>query len=128
MEAGGSTPEADMKKVSIIRIVKGEHYTQNIDMRPILHGEPTPAVYVANGDVIYVRRSSLISERGRASDQRNVWGNSIAPAGRRGRDFSKASQIRNRRWPKADGGRRDAQRVWLQGLQAISRMLLYRIG
>jgi polysaccharide biosynthesis/export protein len=54
MEAGGFTPEADLKKVSIIRIVKGEHYTQTFDMRPILRGKPTPAVYVANGDVIYV--------------------------------------------------------------------------
>jgi polysaccharide biosynthesis/export protein len=59
MEAGGFTPEADMKKVSIIRIVKGEHYTQTIDMRPILRGQPTPAIYVANGDVIYVPEKLL---------------------------------------------------------------------
>jgi len=59
MEAGGFTPEADMKKVSIIRIVKGEHYSQTIDMRPILRGQPTPAVYVANGDVIYVPEKLL---------------------------------------------------------------------
>lgn len=59
MEAGGFTPEANLKKVSIIRIAKGEHYTQTLDMRPILRGQPTPAVYVANGDVIYVPEKLL---------------------------------------------------------------------
>ena len=59
MEAGGFTPEADLKKVSVIRIVRGEHYTQTFDMRPILRGKPTPAVYVANGDVIYVPEKLL---------------------------------------------------------------------
>lgn len=54
MEAGGFTPEADLKRVSVIRIVKGEHYSQTYDFRPVLRGKPTPAVYVANGDVIYV--------------------------------------------------------------------------
>src|SRR5215468_745602 len=34
MEAGGFTPEADLKKVSVIRIVKGEHYSQVFDLRP----------------------------------------------------------------------------------------------
>jgi len=59
MEAGGFTPEADLKKVSVIRIVKGEHYSQTLDLRPILRGKPTPAVYVANGDVIYVPEKLL---------------------------------------------------------------------
>jgi protein involved in polysaccharide export with SLBB domain len=59
MEAGGFTPEADLKKVSVIRISKGEHFTQTFDMRPILRGKPTPAVYVANGDVIYVPEKLL---------------------------------------------------------------------
>jgi len=54
MEAGGFTPEADLKRVSVIRIVKGEHYAQRYDLRPVLRGKPTPAVYVASGDVIYV--------------------------------------------------------------------------
>jgi polysaccharide export outer membrane protein len=54
MEAGGFTPEADLKKVSVIRIAKGQHYTETLDLRPVLKGKPTPAVYVANGDVIYV--------------------------------------------------------------------------
>jgi polysaccharide export outer membrane protein len=54
MEAGGFTPEADLKKVSVIRIVKGEHQAQIFDLRPVLHGLPTPAIYVSSGDVIYV--------------------------------------------------------------------------
>jgi protein involved in polysaccharide export with SLBB domain len=54
MEAGGFTPEADLKKVSLIRIVKGEHYSEVYDLRPVLRGRPTPAVYVSGGDVIFV--------------------------------------------------------------------------
>ncbi|HYY28458.1 MAG TPA: polysaccharide biosynthesis/export family protein [Chthoniobacterales bacterium] len=54
MEAGGFTPEADLKRVSVIRIAKGEHYAETYDFRPVLRGKPTPAVYVASGDVIYV--------------------------------------------------------------------------
>jgi protein involved in polysaccharide export with SLBB domain len=60
MEAGGFTPEADLKKVSVIRIVKGEHYSQVFDLRPILHGKSTPAVYVSNGDVIFVPEKLLL--------------------------------------------------------------------
>jgi len=59
MEAGGFTPEADLKRVSLIRIVKGEHETQIFDLRPILRGKPTPAVYCSNGDVIYVPEKLL---------------------------------------------------------------------
>jgi protein involved in polysaccharide export with SLBB domain len=59
MEAGGFTPEADLKKVSVIRIVKGEHYTETLDLRPVLKGQPTPAIYIANGDVIYVPEKVL---------------------------------------------------------------------
>jgi polysaccharide export outer membrane protein len=54
MEAGGFTPEADLKRVSVIRIVKGEHLTQIYDLRRLLRGTPTNAVYVTGGDVIYV--------------------------------------------------------------------------
>jgi len=60
MEAGGFTPEADLKKVSLIRIAKGEHYTQIFDLRPVLRGVPTPAVYVSGGDVIYVPEKLLL--------------------------------------------------------------------
>src|SRR5271166_6362746 len=60
MEAGGFTPEADLKKVSLIRIAKGEHYTQIFDMRPVLRGIPTRAIYVSGGDVIYVPEKLLL--------------------------------------------------------------------
>jgi polysaccharide biosynthesis/export protein len=59
MEAGGFTPEADLKKVSLIRIVKGEHYSEVFDLRPVLRGLPTPAAYVSGGDVIYVPEKLL---------------------------------------------------------------------
>ena len=36
MEAGGFTPEANLKRVSVIRNVKGEHKTEQIDLRPVL--------------------------------------------------------------------------------------------
>jgi len=60
MEAGGFTPEADLKKVSLIRIVKGEHETQVVDLRPIMKGKPTPAIYCSGGDVIYVPEKLLL--------------------------------------------------------------------
>jgi polysaccharide export outer membrane protein len=59
MEAGGFTPEADLKRVSVIRIVKGEHETQLFDLRPVLRGQPTRAVYISSGDVIYVPEKLL---------------------------------------------------------------------
>jgi protein involved in polysaccharide export with SLBB domain len=54
MEAGGFTPEADLKKVTVIRIVKGQHQTQIFDLRPIIRGQPMAATYISGGDVIYV--------------------------------------------------------------------------
>jgi polysaccharide biosynthesis/export protein len=59
MEAGGFTPEADLKKISLIRIVKGEHETEVIDLRNLLNGQPTPAIYCSGGDVIYVPEKLL---------------------------------------------------------------------
>jgi polysaccharide export outer membrane protein len=59
MEAGGFTPEADLKKVTVIRIVKGEHEAQAFDLRPVLKGRETKAVYVSGGDVIYVPERML---------------------------------------------------------------------
>jgi polysaccharide biosynthesis/export protein len=59
MEAGGFTPEADLKKVSLIRIVRGEHYSEVYDLRPVLRGKPIAAVYVSGGDVIYVPEKLL---------------------------------------------------------------------
>jgi len=59
MEAGGFTPEADLRKVELIRLVRGEHYTQVFDMRPILRGTPTSATYISGGDVIFVPEKLL---------------------------------------------------------------------
>src|SRR5882762_5993654 len=59
MEAGGFTPEANTGRVSVIRIVKGEHQTEIFDLRPVLRGLPTHAAYVSGGDVIYVPEKLL---------------------------------------------------------------------
>lgn len=59
MEAGGFTPDANLRKVSLIRIVNGEHETAIFDLRPVIRGEPTRAVYVSGGDVIYVPQKIL---------------------------------------------------------------------
>ena len=59
MEAGGFTPEANLSRVSVIRIVKGEHQTEFFDLRPVLRGQPTHAAYVSGGDVIYVPEKFL---------------------------------------------------------------------
>ena len=59
MEAGGFTPQADLRRVSIIRIVKGEHQTEIFDLRPVLRGLPFRAAYVSGGDVIYVPEKLL---------------------------------------------------------------------
>jgi len=59
MEAGGFTPEADLKRVELIRLVRGEHYTQIFDMRPVLRGTPSRATYVSGGDVIFVPEKLL---------------------------------------------------------------------
>ena len=60
MEAGGFTPEADLKRVSLIRIVKGEHKSEVIDLRAVLKGQPTPAIYCSGGDVVYVPEKLLL--------------------------------------------------------------------
>jgi polysaccharide biosynthesis/export protein len=59
MEAGGFTTFADLKRVSLIRLVNGKHHTQIFDLSPVLHGMPTPAFYVRSGDVIYVREKTV---------------------------------------------------------------------
>jgi polysaccharide export outer membrane protein len=59
MEAGGFTPQADLKRVSVIRIVKGEHEAEVFDLRPVLKGLPSRATYVSGGDVIYVPEKLL---------------------------------------------------------------------
>jgi protein involved in polysaccharide export with SLBB domain len=59
MEAGGFTPEADLKKVSLIRNVNGYQRTEMFDLRPVLRGVPTRATYVSGGDVIFIPEKLL---------------------------------------------------------------------
>ena len=54
MEAGGLTPYADLRRVSLIRLVNGQYHTQIFNLNPVLSGRPTTPVYVRPGDVIFV--------------------------------------------------------------------------
>jgi polysaccharide biosynthesis/export protein len=54
MEAGGLTPYADLRRVSLIRLVNGQYHTQIFNLNPVLSGRPTAPTYVRAGDVIFV--------------------------------------------------------------------------
>ena len=57
IEAGGFNPaSADYSKVSLIRIVNGQHMTRILDLRPTLKGKPSAVFYVKGYDVIQVPR------------------------------------------------------------------------
>jgi protein involved in polysaccharide export with SLBB domain len=57
MEAGGVNEFGNLRRVHLIRIVNGEQRTQVLDLRPTLAGKATNALYVRDGDVIYVPQS-----------------------------------------------------------------------
>jgi len=57
MEAGGTDQFGTLGKVSMIRLVNGKQYTQVLDLRPVLQGQPTKPVYVHSGDVVLVAES-----------------------------------------------------------------------
>jgi polysaccharide export outer membrane protein len=57
MEAGGPNQFGNMRNVHLIRTTNGVHRTQLVDLRPVLAGEPTHAMYVKNGDIIKVPES-----------------------------------------------------------------------
>jgi protein involved in polysaccharide export with SLBB domain len=57
MEAGGANEYGNLRKVHLIRVVNGEQLTQVLDLRPALSGKTTNALYVRDGDVIYVPQS-----------------------------------------------------------------------
>jgi protein involved in polysaccharide export with SLBB domain len=59
MEAGGTDQFGTLGKVSMIRLVNGQQFTQVLDLRPILHGQPTKPVYVHSGDVVLVAESAF---------------------------------------------------------------------
>lgn len=54
LQAGGATNIGNLKKVRIIRIVDGKHYTQVIDLDPAMRGKPSRVFYVRYGDIIFV--------------------------------------------------------------------------
>ena len=57
MEAGGVNEFGNLKDVHLIRTSNGQQTTQTLDLKSTLKGQPTRAVYVRNGDVIYVPES-----------------------------------------------------------------------
>jgi protein involved in polysaccharide export with SLBB domain len=57
MEAGGVNEYGTLKRVHLIRVVNGEQLTQVLDLRPALAGKATNALYVKDGDVIFVPQS-----------------------------------------------------------------------
>jgi protein involved in polysaccharide export with SLBB domain len=57
MEAGGASEYGPLRKVHLIRTVNGKQLTQVLDLRPALSGKATSALYVRDGDVIYVPQS-----------------------------------------------------------------------
>ena len=59
MEAGGVDEYGTLKRVHLIRTVSGEQRTQVLDLRPALSGKTTSALYVRDGDVIYVPQSAF---------------------------------------------------------------------
>jgi polysaccharide export outer membrane protein len=54
MEAGGVNEYGTLRRVHLSRVVNGEQLTQVLDLRPALAGKATKALYVKDGDVIYV--------------------------------------------------------------------------
>ena len=57
MEAGGVNEYGSLGRVYLIRLANGEQHTQALDLRSTIGGKPTRALYVRDGDVIYVPRS-----------------------------------------------------------------------
>ena len=54
MEAGGVDEYGNLRKVHLIRVVNGAQLTQVLDLRPMMSGKATSALYVKDGDVIFV--------------------------------------------------------------------------
>jgi polysaccharide biosynthesis/export protein len=57
MEAGGVNDFGNLKKVRLIRTIKGLEQSQILDLSPTLRGEKTQAFYIKDGDVIFVPQS-----------------------------------------------------------------------
>jgi polysaccharide export outer membrane protein len=54
MLGGGFAPDADLRKVQVIRFVGGADRSMILDMRDAMRGAPAPAVSVQAGDIIFV--------------------------------------------------------------------------
>jgi polysaccharide biosynthesis/export protein len=57
MEAGGVNEFGNLRRVHLVRTVNGQQRTQVLDLRPTLAGKATNALYVRDGDVIFVPQS-----------------------------------------------------------------------
>lgn len=59
MEAGGVSQYGNLKKVRIVRTSNGEQKSEVMDLTGTLKGRPSQAVYVRDGDVIFVPESAF---------------------------------------------------------------------
>jgi polysaccharide export outer membrane protein len=59
MEAGGVTQYGTLKKVRVVRTTGGEQHSDVLDLTGTLKGRASPAIYVRDGDVIYVPESAF---------------------------------------------------------------------
>ena len=57
MESGGVNEFGNLKRVRLIRTIKGVEQSQILDLSPTLKGEKTQAFYIKDGDVIFVPQS-----------------------------------------------------------------------
>jgi polysaccharide export outer membrane protein len=57
MESGGVSDYGSLRNIHLTRIINGVQRTETINLKPTVHGEPTLAEYVQDGDVIYISRS-----------------------------------------------------------------------
>ena len=59
MQAGGTTQYGTLKKVRLVRTINGEQQSQVMNLMGTLKGESSQAVYVKDGDVIFVPESAF---------------------------------------------------------------------
>lgn len=59
MEAGGPNQFGNLGRVHLIRLANGVQRTLVLDLRSTLKGQPTPASYVRDGDIISVPESAF---------------------------------------------------------------------
>lgn len=57
MGAGGVSDYGSASNIHLTRIINGVQYTERINLRPSIHGQPVNPKYVQDGDVIYIARS-----------------------------------------------------------------------